>query len=134
MLIEHSDELESDLLMHFGIDLRDFWTGELSLRRLMVLIYRLVRMHGQSDVSEAVLGEPASWGNIEYLLADLRDSIESGNYMFLSAHKSESFRMPEFKPYPRPGLDLSQSVTISESDDWASAEEIADLFRQMHGG
>lgn len=133
-LIRHSDELETDLLMHFGIDLRDFWTGALSLRRLKVLIYRLLKMHGRSAVSEAVLGEQASWSNLEYILADLRDSIEAGNHLFLSAHKSEEYQMPDFRPYPRPGLDLSQSVTNSEADNWASAEDIASLFDHMHGG
>jgi hypothetical protein len=119
--------------MHFGVDICDFWTGALSLRRAKVLIHRLLKMHGQSAVSEAYLGTPASWSNLEYMIADLRDSIEAGNYLFLSAHRSEGYRMPDFQPYPRPGVDFSQSF-IPEDTDWASAQDIAALFRQMQGG
>lgn len=137
VLIRHSDELEADLLMHFGIDLCEFWAGgKLSLRRLRVLILRLLAMHGQSAVSEAYLGEKASWSNEAYIMADIRDSIEAGNYLFLSAHKSEGYKMPDFQPYPRPGLDFSQLVTKSDEPeaDWASAQDIAELFKRMHGG
>jgi hypothetical protein len=135
VLVRHSEELETDLLMHFnGIDLKDFWTGKLSLRRLAILIHRLLKMHGRSAVSEAVLGEQASWSNIEYMLADIRDSIEAGNYFFLSAHRDEKKPMPEFKMYPRPGWDMDQSVTNQDEPDWASAQEIAELFNYMHGG
>jgi hypothetical protein len=133
VLIRHPDELESDLLMHFGVDICGFWRGELTLRRLTVLIRRLLRMHGQSAVAEAYLGKPASWSNTEYILADLRDSIEAGNYLFLSAHKSEGYTMPAFQPYPRPGVELSQLVRVDEPD-WATASDIAQLFNQMHGG
>lgn len=133
MLIKHSDELEADLLMHFGLDLGDFWSGGLSLRRLKVLIFRLLKMHGLSAVCEAVLGEQASWSNVEYMLADLRDSIEAGNYLFLSAHRSEDYVMPDFRTYPRPGLELSELVSNPEPE-WATADDIADLFKLMHGG
>jgi hypothetical protein len=120
--------------MHFGKDLTGFWTGDLSIRLLLVLIKRLLRMHGRSALAEAMLGQQASWSNIEYVLADIADKVEAGNYLFLSAHKSEGYVMPNFTPYPRPGLDLSQSVTIEPEPNWASVDDIRDLFRQMHGG
>lgn len=136
VLIRHSDELEADLLMHFGVDLVDFWGGKLSLRRVGVLIRRLLAMHGRSAVSEAYLGEQAAWSNEAYIMADIRDSIEAGNYLFLSAHKSDGYRMPDFKPYPRPGLDSSLLVYKSDEPeaDWASPQEISQLFKRMHGG
>lgn len=134
VVIKHSAELETDLLMHFRIDLCDFWTGALSLRRLKILIHRLLRMHGQSAVSESVLGEEAAWSNIEYMLADLRDSVEAGNYLFLSAHRSEEYQMPDFKSYPRPGIESVSHLIEEPEPDWASAQEIAELFRHMHGG
>ncbi len=136
VLIRHSDELEADLLMHFGIDLTDFWTGALSIRRVKVLILRLLAMHGRSALSEAYLGEQASWSNEAYILADVRDSIEAGNYLFLSAHKSDGYKMPDFKPYPRPGLDPGLLVYGSDDPepDWASPQDIAQLFKRMHGG
>lgn len=118
--------------MHFGIDVREFFTGDLTLRRLNVLVRRLIGMHGRSALSEAMLGEQASWSNIEYILADLRDSIEAGNYLFLSAHRDDKYTMPEFQPYPRPGLDV-QSVNYSPEPEWATAQDIAELFRMAHG-
>jgi hypothetical protein len=94
-------------------------------------------MHGRSAVAEAYIGEQASWSNTDYILADIRDSIEAGNYLFLSAHKSEDYQMPDFQPYPRPGLDPSLLVYRTEAEsepDWASAQDIAGLFKRMHGG
>lgn len=90
-------------------------------------------MHGRSALSEAVVGEQASWGNVEYILADLRDSIEAGNHMFLSAHKAEGYQMPDFRPYPRPGLDLSQSVIHSEPAEMATAQDLQQFFNQLRG-
>jgi len=132
-VIDHSEALEADLFEHFGIDLGGFWTRKLSLRRLLVLIRRLLRMHGRSALSEALIGEQAAWSNIEYILADLRDSIEVGNYLFLSAHKSEGYRMPDFQPYPRPGLDLSQRFEEPEPE-WATAQDLMNFFSQVNRG
>lgn len=121
--------------MHFGIDLVELWRGELSIRRVSTLVHRLLGMHGQSALAVAMLGDQARWGNQEYILADLRDSIEAGNYLFLSAHKSDGYTMPDFQVYPRPGLDVSQSVTNPEPEpNWATADDIRNLFKLMHGG
>lgn len=90
-------------------------------------------MNGRSALSEALIGEQAAWSNIEYILADLRDSIEVGNYLFLSAHKSEGYRMPDFQPYPRPGLDLSQRFEEPEPE-WATAQDLMNFFSQVNRG
>lgn len=120
--------------MHFGIDLKDFWGQKLSIRRVSVLVRRLLKMHGRSAISEAFLGEQAAWSNTEYILADLRDSVEAGNYLFLSAHSREGYKVPDFNPYPRPGVDFSQSVTVSESEtEWASAQDIMNLMSRLNG-
>lgn len=143
VLVRHTDELESDLLMHFhGIDLHDLFTGRLSFRRLAVLINRLVGMFGKSAVSLAMLGEQARWGNTQYMIADLIDRVEISNWLTTEVYKAEGSSNPIPTPYPRPGMDSSESsqsgegvvnelIGETETPRLASAQDIAEWFSQL---
>lgn len=134
VLIRHTDELESDLLMHFGIDLRDLFTGRLSFRRLGVLINRLVGMYGQSAVSVALLGEAARWSNTEYLIADLIDRVEILNWLTTEIHKSPNTSNPIPEPHPRPGMSREggELINTPESEpQMATAQDLSDWFAKL---
>lgn len=66
-LREHEGAVEADLQRYYGIDYRDRWRGDLTLRRLLVLIRYLPR---ESAVQIAVNGE--HWSIEAHLIDDLR--------------------------------------------------------------
>lgn len=121
--------------MHFhGVDLHDLFAGRMSFRRLSVLVNRLMVMYGKSALSEALLGEPAHWSNEEYMLADVIDRLEIGNWLMTEVHKSEDTSNPVPKPYPRPGMS-AESESLNElttnEPEMASAHELAQWFAQI---
>lgn len=121
------------MLMHFHLDLLDYYRGGISIRRLNVLVWRLLKMHGRSAVAEALLGEQARWGNAEYILADIADRLDAGNFLFIEANKAEGTDNPMPKPYPRPGVDMSMYEINEDATRFASNEEIVG-FLSMLGG
>lgn len=60
--------MEADLQHYYGIDLADYWRGDLSLRRLSVLASRLP---ADSNVVRAITKTQPGWDVQAYLLADL---------------------------------------------------------------
>jgi predicted transcriptional regulator len=68
LLDEHGDAIEADLQRHYRIDLCDFYRGELSPRRLGVLIRYLPV---DSALVAALNDGKPGWALTDHLLADL---------------------------------------------------------------
>lgn len=103
------------------MDLLDFHRGELSPRRLRVLIQHLPR---ESALVRALHGEEAEWGLTEQLLAATVDELAAGNWLFTSAHTAENADPPEPpRRLPRPGVEDEDPEVGS-----ASPEQIAAFF------
>lgn len=68
LLGEDSDTVEADLQRYYHVDLADFWRGELSLRRLSVLVNCLP---SDSATARSASSVPAGWDVHAFLLADL---------------------------------------------------------------
>lgn len=60
--------MEADLQRHYGVRLADYWRGELSLRRLSVLVFHLP---SDSATQRRYAPVPAEWDVHAFLLADL---------------------------------------------------------------
>lgn len=65
-------ELEADLLRYYGVDLADLWRGELSLRRLSVLLNALPP---DSAIARWANTEAPGWDVQDFLLADIYAAI-----------------------------------------------------------
>lgn len=71
MLNRHTDAVEADLQVYCnGVDLGDYWRGELSLRRLSVLVRRVEQIPG-SAVWCIRNDMPQGWTLTDLLLTDL---------------------------------------------------------------
>ncbi|MFJ9900249.1 hypothetical protein ACIQPR_43665 [Streptomyces sp. NPDC091280] len=124
---EHPEELESDLLEFFSVDLLDLWRGRLSLRRIAVLVKALGRRHGRSSLA-AVMDESAEWDTSDYLLARISDALEMSNFLFLKANSSSDSQLTAPDPIPRPGFEIEDEEPEFEH---SSGEEVAGFFAQM---
>ncbi|MGW6457805.1 hypothetical protein ACWF94_18150, partial [Streptomyces sp. NPDC055078] len=104
MLVEeYAEALEADLLRYYGVDLLAWYRGELSSRRLSVLVRQLPR---DSAFAQAREGEAAQWSLTDHLLAAVVDHLAIANWMFASVNRDEDSSAPEApQPVPRPGLD-----------------------------
>lgn len=63
-----SDVVEADLQRFYGVNLADYWRGELSIRRLSVLIHSLPNDSATATKAGQV---EAGWDVHAFLLADL---------------------------------------------------------------
>ncbi|MGA4843793.1 hypothetical protein [Streptomyces sp. G45] len=105
---EHAEALEADLLRHYGVDLLDWHRGELSSRRLAVLVRHLPR---DSAFRYAHEGEAAHWSLTDHLLAAVVDHLAIANWMFASVNRDEDEAAPEPpRPVPRPGADDEEAT------------------------
>lgn len=69
LLDEHGDEIEADLRREYhGVDLLDFYRGEMSARTLGVLVGQL---SARSGLARALNGGRAPFTQTDHLLADL---------------------------------------------------------------
>ncbi|GAA2665201.1 hypothetical protein [Nonomuraea recticatena] len=127
--------------MHFpGIRIEGLFDGTLTLRRILVLVNRLLGMLGKSALAVALLGEAASWSNEEYILADLYDEIAVGNWMFVTAHRTDDqASIPTPPPYRRPGHSAEPANDESTYDppppeQFATAVEIHGVLSSLVPG
>lgn len=125
---DHPEELESDLLEFFGVDLLDLWRGQLSFRRIAVLVRALTRRHGRSSLA-AVMDESAEWATSDYLLARISDALEVNNYLFLKANSSGDNQLTAPEPIPRPGFETEAGEPEFQH---SSGEEVAGFFARMN--
>ncbi|WP_299532170.1 hypothetical protein [uncultured Streptomyces sp.] len=83
------------------MDLLDWHRGELSSRRLAILIKHLPR---DSATIRDTDGEAAEWGVTDYLLAAVVDHLAAANWMFSVVNGDGESDPPEQPvPVPRPG-------------------------------
>lgn len=122
------DELEADLLEFFGVDLLDLWRGQLSLRRIGVLIKSLTQKAGRSTLVTA-MDERASWSDSDYMSARISDALELTNYLLIKANfESDDLERPQ--PLTRPGED-PEPETVSQPE-MNSAKDVINFFGQMN--
>ncbi|WP_328940100.1 hypothetical protein OG288_23025 [Streptomyces tauricus] len=89
------------MLRHYGVDLLDWHRGQLSSRRLSVLVRHLPR---DSALIRALHGEAADWSVTDYLLASVVDQLAEANWMFATVNRDEDSEPLEFpEALPRPG-------------------------------
>ncbi|MEU9084580.1 hypothetical protein [Streptomyces sp. NPDC048357] len=88
------------MLRYYGKDLLDWHRGELSSRRLQVLLKHLPR---DSAVNRELFGEAADWSVTDHLLAATVDHLAAANWMFACVNAAEDDDPPEApEPVPRP--------------------------------
>lgn len=90
--------MEADLQRHYGLALGGLFTGELTWRRLGVLLRELPR---DSATAKALYGPRVEWSDTEYLLAGVVDLLAQGNWMFARVNSKAKVAHPE--PVRRPG-------------------------------
>lgn len=115
--------LEYDLLTK-GIDLGDLYTGELSIRRLLLLTRHLPHdgaMHSllrklrrEAGVNSTVRAEdlpPDAYSQTEWLLMALHDQLQILRHTVLSIVSRDRVPPPEF--LPRPGQMSKRRKTLN---------------------
>ena len=119
-LIErHCEALEADLLFR-GIDLRDLWRGDLTWRRLAVLVAALPPESAtKTAIRDGLTPEQLAsitpreghgpWSNAELLLAAICDRLAL--LLWQNGAKSGT---PQPKPITRPGVERAGARTISD--------------------
>lgn len=77
LLREHGRAVEADLRRFYNVRLRELFTGDLTLRELIVLI-----KHLPSDcaLARSMHGPAAEWGQTEHLLGDVIDLLDIANH------------------------------------------------------
>ncbi|NEC21177.1 hypothetical protein [Streptomyces parvus] len=112
------------------MDLLDLWRGQLSLRRINVLIGSLLNQPGRSALAAAV-DESAVWSDSEHLLAQVSDALELSNWLFYQANSSEDAEpLPAPTPMRRPGQEAAAVEPAQPT--YASTEEVVDFFTRMN--
>ncbi|MEV6674777.1 hypothetical protein [Streptomyces sp. NPDC051162] len=124
---DYGDELEADLLEYFNIDLLDLWRGELTLRRLHVLISSLLPRQGSGALAAAV-DESAMWSHEAHILARVSDALEASNYLFIRANSASDSRLDPPEPMWRPGI----AQVEPEKPAMASGADLAAWFGEMN--
>ncbi|MEU8561527.1 hypothetical protein AB0C45_08545 [Streptomyces cyaneofuscatus] len=100
------------MLRHYGLDLLDWHRGELSSRRLSVLLRHLPR---DSAVARELHGETAEWSVSDYLLAAAVDQLAEANWMFATVNQDEDAEPLEYPaPVSRPGAEPAAEELTAE--------------------
>ncbi|MFI8929090.1 hypothetical protein ACIG3E_15615 [Streptomyces sp. NPDC053474] len=103
------------------MDLLGWYRGELSSRRLAVLVRHLPR---DSAFRLAHEGEAAGWSLGDQLLAAVVDHLAVANWMFACVNRDEDEAPPQPpQPVPRPGAEAAAQTPA------ADAPGAADLAR-----
>ncbi|MEV8051865.1 hypothetical protein G6W61_21685 [Streptomyces sp. KAI-26] len=109
------------------MDLLDWHRGQLTSRRLAVLVKHMPR---DSAVSRELDGDGAEWTVTDYLLAAAVDHLAAANWMFASVNTDEDAEPPEAPvPVPRPGDRTEPEETPDEEFGPAQAPSRAELLR-----
>lgn len=122
LLREHGEAVEYDLLV-LGLRRVDLGTRRLSWRDLWVIVRQSPRT---SALARAIHGVAVTWSQDTYLLADLFDAIQAGNWQ---RGRGKGGRP---KPFPRPKRADDMTTTrfgssplpIDEFDAWLKAREV----------
>ncbi|WEB38766.1 DUF5361 domain-containing protein [Streptomyces yunnanensis] len=96
------------------------------MRRLYVLVSRLIDMRGQCALAPAI-DERLTWPDETHILANIADSLEASNWMFIKAN-SEDSDAPIPEPLPRPGMGSAEE----SQPELASSAEVAKFFNDIN--
>ncbi|MFF1820397.1 hypothetical protein ACFVWG_24035 [Kribbella sp. NPDC058245] len=87
--------IEADLQRHYGVALTGVWTGQLSLRRLRVLLEHLPADSATAAALAGIDGGPlAGWTLNDALLGRLVDELSQYRWQWEMAHQSKGDRRP----------------------------------------
>ncbi|WWQ69077.1 hypothetical protein V2W30_20975 [Streptomyces sp. Q6] len=96
------------------MDLLDWHRGQLSSRRLAILVRHLPR---DGAFAHALHGEAATWGVTDHLLAHMIDQLAESNWMFAVVNQGEDADPPEFPtPLKRPADRLAAESEPAPAD------------------
>jgi hypothetical protein len=141
LLEEHGEEIEYDLSAYHGQALSDLWTGDLSWRRLGVLIKHLppesatktsIRNATPVEQLQAVVDDSetkyGAWSQTDMLLAQLIDLVTWLQWAKTKAADTRPNEPP--KPYPRPGVQRAAAPVVRPD------AHVIDLLEYVrtHGG
>lgn len=119
-LLEHSNAIEADLARYYPRDsdqLPEFYSGEMSLRRLWVLVSGLPQ---DSNTSQALDGEAALWSLETHLLARIANLLLVNNY------KDSKKKPPKGQFVKAPGVEGPKTQKKQEKE--LSRSEFDALF------
>lgn len=99
LLREHGDVVEADLQRTYGVDLVDLWRGELTLRRVRVLLENLPP---DSTTAYALAGAESGglegWRLTDVLLGRLADELALYRWQWESYHLNPKKQRPRAQP------------------------------------
>ena len=122
---EHAEAIEADLLHHYNVDLLDWHRGDMSSRRLRVLLEHLP---SGSSFARSVHGDAAEWSLTDHLLATVADQLAMANWMFATVNRDEDAEsLPYPEPIARPGSP-SDAAPASTEPEMANPAEFAPFF------
>ena len=107
MLRDCADEVEADLARFYRIDLRDLWRGDLTLRRLGVLVAALppesatmstLAPQMTAEVSSDVV--PRQWSLDQQLLANVFDAVVVLTWTLRQVNTRDRLPPPDLMPRP----------------------------------
>lgn len=84
--------LEADLQRHYRVELTALWRGELTLRRLRVLIEHLPPDSASAHAVAGFDGALASWSLTDVLLGRVSDELAALRWQWESAHLQKGKR------------------------------------------
>ena len=124
-LLGENPDWESDLLVLYGFDIWDAIDGRVPVRRAFIYLDRLC-YEPRSVWRAKQLGGPEledyapyiGWDSTHSMLADLSDQIQFLTNAY-QAVNTESHKMMDLDPYPRPNLKKIKKPSTS-LDDFAS--------------
>lgn len=131
ILRRHAEEIEVDFHHFYHLDIGGLWTGELTPRKVRVLIEGLRAYGHESLLVRGMAGDDPSlsWSTAEHLLASLVDAQREGNWLFLSAHRDPDAKMP---PPPPPILRPGEERPEPEKPEFASVDEVASVLSAVN--
>lgn len=118
-LLGENPDWESDLLAIFGFDIWDAIDGRVPIRRAMAYLDRLcyeprsvwrAKQLGGSELKD--YAPYIGWDQTHTMLADLSDQVQYLTKLYLGAN-SESRKVEEVDPYPRPNLKKIEKPSAS---------------------
>lgn len=123
MLDEHGEEVEFDLQRYHQVELTGLWTGDLSWRRLGVLVKHLpaesatktalrnaVPVEQLKDAVE--VADYGPWSQTDMLLAEL---IDVARWLQWAKTKASEKVDTAPKPYPRPGVERKPAAAAANA-------------------
>lgn len=114
----------------FRVDLNDYWSGRLTLRKIGVYIKSLFKKPGRSTLIMA-MDDHTSWSPDTYLAARISDALELANYFFLKSNSDDPDITPPV-PIQRPGEPDPAKPVAPKPEDFASGQEVTAFLSRLN--